>query len=213
MLGHHDVGSEDWLQRRRKSPPVCETHLTAGKQGVERLGGGKLWPCLFYLSSLSWPHLAVSPKCQYMWMTALTTLKNDKRKQQNESVVPPNGHRWAVQVVFHGEKKKIRGTAPMVLGHVACQHAGRATNGTEVFVSVSPLCVGATTLIIKHCIPFHSTRLRTRGGLEANSSALHREWGIELCCGVIRQPSGPSLSLALAPLSLWWGSRWSSVAG
>lgn len=42
MLGHHDVGSEDWLQRRRKSPPVCETHLTAGKQGVERLGGGKL---------------------------------------------------------------------------------------------------------------------------------------------------------------------------
>lgn len=63
----------------------------------------------------------------------------------------------------------------MVPGHFACQHAGRAANGTEVFVSVSPLCVGATTLIIKHCIPFHSTSLQTRGGLEANSSALCRE--------------------------------------
>lgn len=53
--------------------------------------------------------------------------------------------------------------------------------------------------------------LRTIGGLEANSSALHREWGIELRSGVIRQPSGPSLSLA--PLSRWRGSRWSSAAG
>lgn len=34
------VGSEDWLQRGRKRPPVCETRRTAGKQEVERLGGG-----------------------------------------------------------------------------------------------------------------------------------------------------------------------------
>lgn len=73
------------------------------------------------------------------------------------------------------KKRKPQETAQMVPGSLACQHAARATHGTEVFVSVSPLCVGATTLIIKHWIPFHSTLLQTRGGLEANSSVLYGE--------------------------------------
>lgn len=218
------MGLQTVLGVKRKSHPVCETHLTAGKQGVEEvveevesIDLASLSP---RLCSVDFTSLFLQSAGKWRRETTLTispTLKKDKRKQHGEAAaVPPNGYRWAVQgIIGHvswQKKKKIRRNSADGAGKLRLstrwlcrkQHWG-------VGQCVSSFCGGVTTLIVKHCIPFRSTPLRTTAGLEANSCALYREWGIELCCGVTRRPPGPPLSLA--PLSLWRGSRWSSVAG
>lgn len=97
----------------------------------------------------------------------------------------------------------------MMPAHVPCRHSSRsapATNGIEVFVSVSRLRIAAIALVKKHCIPFGSARLQIKSWIGAHftGNEVLRELWCHSAAGWPDSISGSSLTLTGLRAAEWW---------